>query len=253
MKFTRTSEAAKALEEMNGQLIGDKSRPIKVLVAANRQQGSKQRMDNEEEKYVRLFVIVPKDIKEETLKEEFSKFGPVETITIIRDKITKEGKGFAYIKFTRFLHCAMAYEGIGSKYKAVFADPKPSRNSSVSSNDNMMSFNSRSSSGGFNDMFGDNRRNGSGGSSQRDSFSSSNFGGGPFERSSMSDRRSGGGDFSFGFGNNSQSTETTLTVLCSPSLNQDQLWRLFDIIPGLDYCQINNDFSMQFLYIPLCI
>ena len=37
--------------------------------------------------------------------------------------------------------------------------------------------------------------------------------------------------------------ETMLTVLCSPVLNQDQLWRLFDIIPGLDYCQINNDFS----------
>lgn len=32
--------------------------------------------------------------------------------------------------------------------------------------------------------------------------------------------------------------EYTLNVICSALINQDQLWRLFDIIPGLDYCQI---------------
>lgn len=32
--------------------------------------------------------------------------------------------------------------------------------------------------------------------------------------------------------------EFTLNVICSALINQDQLWRLFDIIPGLDYCQI---------------
>jgi hypothetical protein len=26
-------------------------------------------------------------------------------------------------------------------------------------------------------------------------------------------------------------------------INQDQLWKLFDIIPGLDYCQINGDYG----------
>lgn len=26
-------------------------------------------------------------------------------------------------------------------------------------------------------------------------------------------------------------------------VNQDQLWKLFDIIPGLDYCQMNGDFG----------
>lgn len=30
IKFSKTSEAAKALEEMNGKTIGDNSRPIKV-------------------------------------------------------------------------------------------------------------------------------------------------------------------------------------------------------------------------------
>jgi hypothetical protein len=28
-----------------------------------------------------------------------------------------------------------------------------------------------------------------------------------------------------------------LAVVASSSVNQDQLWKLFDIIPGLDYCE----------------
>lgn len=35
--------------------------------------------------------------------------------------------------------------------------------------------------------------------------------------------------------------EFTLNVICSVHVNQDQLWRLFDIIPGLDYCQITGE------------
>lgn len=34
IKFSKTSEAARALEEMNGKLIGKSQRPIKVLVAS---------------------------------------------------------------------------------------------------------------------------------------------------------------------------------------------------------------------------
>lgn len=31
---------------------------------------------------------------------------------------------------------------------------------------------------------------------------------------------------------------TKLHVTCPPMLNQDQLWKLFDIVPGLDYCNL---------------
>lgn len=34
---------------------------------------------------------------------------------------------------------------------------------------------------------------------------------------------------------------TCLEVIASNCVNQDQLWRLFDIIPGLDYCQITRE------------
>lgn len=34
---------------------------------------------------------------------------------------------------------------------------------------------------------------------------------------------------------------THLQVIAHPALNQDQLWKLFDIVPGLDYCHLKND------------
>ncbi|XP_055608222.1 RNA-binding protein 45 isoform X2 [Uranotaenia lowii] len=241
IKFSKTSEAAQALEEMNGKTIGDNSRPIKVLVAANRQQGSRKQTENEEEKYLRLFVLIPKEMSEESLRDEFGEYGSIENVTIIRDKVTKEGKGFAYVKFARFTHAARAFEGCDAKYKAVFAEPKPPRNASVSSSENFGGF---GAGGSGSNGFQDDRRGGQG----PVTGPSMGFG-------SMGDRRGPGlsdrGGVNFGFNSSGYSSQpvnpndTTLTVLCSPSLNQDQLWRLFDIIPGLDYCQINNDYNTR--------
>uniref|UniRef100_A0A2M4BJK6 Putative developmentally regulated rna-binding protein n=1 Tax=Anopheles marajoara TaxID=58244 RepID=A0A2M4BJK6_9DIPT len=280
IKYAKTSDAARALEEMNGKCVGDNNtRPIKVLVAANRQQGSRKQTENEEEKYLRLFVIIPKDMTEEALREEFGKYGTVDLVTIIRDKVTKEGKGFAYVKFGRFLHAALAFEGCDAKYKAVFAEPKPPRNSSVSSNENFsggVGGGGGGSAGGFagggafgggggggagansasNGSFVDDRRAAasSAGAGAMMGFAAMGAGDGRRALSGVagvtSDRRGGATEFGafsgYGAPNNTLAAnvnETTLTVLCSPVLNQDQLWRLFDIIPGLDYCQINNDFN----------
>lgn len=100
IKYSKTSEAAHALEEMNGKCLGVPSgaRPLKVLVASSRNQGS-GRSDNEQDKYVRLFVIVPKGLTEDDLRTEFSKYGELDSVSLIRDKVTRECKGFAYIKY----------------------------------------------------------------------------------------------------------------------------------------------------------
>lgn len=66
----------------------------------SRNQGS-GRQENEQEKYVRLFVIVPKDMSEDDLRIEFEKYGEVENISVIKDKVTKERKGFAYVKYAK--------------------------------------------------------------------------------------------------------------------------------------------------------
>lgn len=85
---------------MNGKVLGDTNRTIKVLVASSRDQGS-NRAENEQEKYVRLFVLVPKDMNEEDLTTEFNEYGNVESVQLIKDKVTREKKGFAYIKYTK--------------------------------------------------------------------------------------------------------------------------------------------------------
>lgn len=74
------------------------STDISFLHFISRNQGS-TRSDNEQEKNVRLFVIISKETNEQKLTEEFQKFGEVDTVSIIRDKATKESKGFAYVKF----------------------------------------------------------------------------------------------------------------------------------------------------------
>ena len=51
IKFSKTSEAATAMEEMNGRCIANCPRPLKVLIAHARDQGSKREL-NEEERLV---------------------------------------------------------------------------------------------------------------------------------------------------------------------------------------------------------
>ena len=59
IKFSKTSEAAEAMEEMNGRCIEGSPRPMKVMIAHSRDQGSRRDM-NEDERLVRLFIMVPK-------------------------------------------------------------------------------------------------------------------------------------------------------------------------------------------------
>ena len=98
--FSKTSEAAVAMEEMNGKFIGNNAKSLKVLIANSRDQGSRREV-NEEERLLRLFIIVPKSMSEADLKEQFAQFGDVERCNIVRDRNTKESKGYAYVTFHR--------------------------------------------------------------------------------------------------------------------------------------------------------
>lgn len=88
------------MEEMNGKFIGDNAKSLKVLIASSRDQGSKREV-NEEERLLRLFIIVPKSKSEADLRDHFAQFGDVEHCNIVRDRNTKESKGYAYVKFYR--------------------------------------------------------------------------------------------------------------------------------------------------------
>ena len=71
-----------------------------IASSHSRDQGSKREM-NEEERLLRLFVVVPKTFTETDIRNHFSEFGEIEHISIVRDRQTKESKGFAYVKYTK--------------------------------------------------------------------------------------------------------------------------------------------------------
>jgi RNA recognition motif-containing protein len=63
--------------------------------------GSASAKSREDEKAQRLFIITPRDFTEDDLYEEFGKYGEIEDVSILRDRQTREGKGFAYIRFKK--------------------------------------------------------------------------------------------------------------------------------------------------------
>ncbi|XP_059216435.1 RNA-binding protein 45 [Stomoxys calcitrans] len=187
VKFAKTSDAAKAQEELHGSIIGKSDRPLRVFVAASRSQGANKSQKIEQEQCVRLFIQCP-NAGEQDLREEFKQWGPVENVVLIRHKDTGNPKGFGYIRYTRFYHAALALENCPAKYKAKFAEPKNAKRPSD-------------------------------------------------DHSSSSDNKNETTQL-LRLKNNETSQPTSLNVVVSKTIKQDQLWRLFDIVPGLDYCQI---------------
>ena len=66
----------------------------------SRDQGSRRDM-NEEERLLRLFVVVPKSMTETEMREHFAQFGDIDYVSIVRDRNTRDSKGFGYVKYHR--------------------------------------------------------------------------------------------------------------------------------------------------------
>lgn len=84
--------------------VPKKKREISLILFLNysRDQGSK-REPNEEEKTQRLFVIVPKTMTDNELFTYFKTFGDIDYASVMRDRETRESKGFAYVKYFKWV------------------------------------------------------------------------------------------------------------------------------------------------------
>ncbi|KAK7604547.1 hypothetical protein V9T40_005733 [Parthenolecanium corni] len=127
VKYSKMSEAALAIERMNGTALPSNPRPLKVIIASSREEG--YRKDDDIDRFMRLFIVVPRDGSEDedTLRKYFQDFGDVESVNILRNRETHESKGFAYVKFTKIYDAAKALEECDTKYRAVLAKPKEKR------------------------------------------------------------------------------------------------------------------------------
>lgn len=135
VKFDKASSAALAIEGLNGKKLLPDQPALKVMVAeakgshnTTRQPQSREPEDTPPRS--RLFVICSKEFSEEELTAKFRVYGDLEYCKLMRDKQTQESKGYAYVKYYKASHAALAVEEISStvdegvKLKALIADPK---------------------------------------------------------------------------------------------------------------------------------
>jgi hypothetical protein len=79
--------------------------------------------NDNEPPFSRVFIVCGRSISGEELMQSFSKFGRVESCKIITDKLTKESKGVAYIKFDKASSAALAIENLHGKQISEYSPP----------------------------------------------------------------------------------------------------------------------------------
>ncbi|KAM9189615.1 RNA-binding protein 45 isoform 3-T3 [Mergus octosetaceus] len=122
IKFARSSQACRAMEEMHGRSLVPDTKPIKVFIAQSRASGSHR--DVEDEELTRIFVMIPKSYTEEDLREKFKTYGDIEYCSIIKNKTTGESKGLGYVRYLKPSQAARAIEECDRSYRAILAEPK---------------------------------------------------------------------------------------------------------------------------------
>uniref|UniRef100_A0A3P8YZ58 RRM domain-containing protein n=1 Tax=Esox lucius TaxID=8010 RepID=A0A3P8YZ58_ESOLU len=209
VKFAKSSEACTAMEDMHGKCLVDGTKPIKVFIAQSRSSG--RHRDVEDEELTRIFVMIPKTFTEEDLKDTFKEYGDIEYCVIIKNKTTGESKGLGYVRYHKPSQAAIAIENCDRAYRAVLAEPR-SKNSAAD--------NDYHSSGRVEHMstlpWSDVCLWGSSITADPGSYA-------------LTDYRS------------SDIITRCLMVSSRASVTQEQVYGLFDLIPGMDYCEMQRD------------
>ncbi|XP_040906559.1 RNA-binding protein 45 [Toxotes jaculatrix] len=205
VKFAKSSQACLAMEEMHGKVLVEGTKPIKVFIAQSR--SSTRHRDVEDEELTRIFVMIPKTFSEEDLKNTFKEYGDIEFCVIIKNKFTGESKGLGYVRYYKPSQAALAIENCDKTYRAILAEPR----TKASATEDYTPGAARSDYMGGTD------------SMNQYSFPMGDPGNYP-----VMDYRSG--DFT-----------RCLMMSTRVALTQEQIFALFDIIPGMEYCELQRD------------
>lgn len=205
VKFAKSSQACTAMEEMHGRCLAEGTKPIKVFIAQSRSSGSHR--DVEDEELTRIFVMIPKSFSEEDLKDTFKAHGDIEYAIVIRNKTTGESKGLGYVRFHKPSQAAKAIENCDKTFRAILAEPR-TKNAPA---DNDYFSNPRTEHPG----------NDPGSSSYAFAHEPSSYATGDTWSSDIITR--------------------CLMVSSRAAVTQEQIYGLFDLIPGMDFCEMQID------------
>ncbi|XP_034408675.1 RNA-binding protein 45 isoform X2 [Cyclopterus lumpus] len=234
VKFAKSSQACLAMEDMHGKVLMEGTKPVKVFIAQSR--SSTRHRDVEDEELTRIFVMIPKHFSEEDLKDTFKDYGDIEYCVIIKNKTTGESKGLGYVRYYKPSQAAVAIENCDKTYRAILAEP---RTKAPATEDYSGGMSRGDYSGG-----GGGGGGGGGDSSNQYAFP---MGGGNAPRNTATqqrrrllatdpgnypamDYRSPTGDFT-----------RCLMMSTRAALSQEQVFALFDIIPCMEYCELQRD------------
>ncbi|KAG7283516.1 hypothetical protein CRUP_012576 [Coryphaenoides rupestris] len=201
------------MEEMHGKVVIEGTKPIKVFIAQSRSSG--RHRDVEDEELTRIFVMIPKTFTEDDLKETFKEYGDIEYCVIIKNKFTGESKGLGYVRYYKPSQAAMAIENCDRGYRAILAEPRSKTNSA----------DGEYAGGGA--RFDQHGGGGGGGGDNMNVYPFA-MGGDP-SNYQMTDYRS------------SDVMTRCLMLSSRAAITQEQVFALFDIIPGMDYCELQRD------------
>lgn len=212
IRFTKASEAIAAKDEMNGTLLPGQSKPLKVLMASDRQDGN-VKDDDDDNKFQRLFIKVPKksSYSNDDVEAVFSEYGEIEHINILKDKASGEPKGLAYITFKKPYCAAVALESCDESYKPVFAESRSKQGKKPDTN-----------SRGYDRSMGNGPR-----------YSDNT------DRADTGFQRIGSGTPASLLMDYPSSGDVRLEIMTSGNLSQERLYALLDLIPGLDHCDLD--------------
>ncbi|MEE6489764.1 hypothetical protein FKM82_015673 [Ascaphus truei] len=208
VKYAKSSQACRALERMNGRCLTDDTKPLKVFIAQSR--GSSSNKDVEYEDLTRIFVVIPKSYTEDDVKDKFKEYGQIHHCSIIKNKATGESKGFGYVRYLKSSHAAIAIETCDQRFKAILAEP---RNKAINAAEP--------------DYHGSSRRDMMAPEHTPAMYLYEQF------------------DYS-AYDKSGEAVSKRLIVVSRLPLVQEQMYSLFNLVSGLEYCEVQPDLYMSY-------
>lgn len=157
-------------------------------------------------------------MEEAELKAVFEQYGEVDYVQVVKDRKTRESKGFGYVNFKKPYFAALALERCERSFKAVMAEPKSAK----------IKRESMSESGSMPYIAGVGPQH----EPPFGALSQETYAPPAFAMSlGYPEARSTGG------------VCNRLQVMVNVSVTQDQLARLFDLVPGMELCDLKKNFQ----------